>query len=293
MIGSNWKYKELDFTNVSTMDNRFVMQDVQFDSGVRIATTDNSNAHWSRISKALGNGRLFTFNWAIYSEDRYKRGVTYKTLVNTFLIESDPSKNQFYDLEWVDDLGDPKTVKAAVFSEPTASNGLCDPITRVQRSLYSVTPNIYDPFVKEETGWTGLIGWVAYPYSLPDPWGGYSGAVRCVNNGNRPAPCKIEVTGNAENVRIYNMSTLGTNGITYFYELTGTTTSLVLDNTDTVLVDSDGLLTQTVTDNGMDASFKRQAGQTLLLQPWINDIVVLAEGNPEVKITFRDTYKLP
>ena len=293
MIGSNWKYKDLDFSSVKLLDNSFVLQNVQYDSWIRISSSENSNAHWSRISRALANGRLFTFTGAVYAADRYKRWSTYDKIINEILIESDPDANQIYDLCRQDDMWRDRTVKAAVFSEPIGSNGTCDPIIKLQRSLASVSPNVYNPIVKEETGWLWLIGGTPYPYSLPDPWWGYSGAIRCVNNGNRPAPCKIEVIGESENVQIYNMSSKWPNGIKYFYRLNGKTTNLVLDNTEEVLAESDGIITQKVTDNWMDASFKRESGQTLLLQPWVNDIVVLGTGNPEVKISFRDTYKLP
>ena len=289
MIWRYWKYNWLDLSDEIWMQTRFMMQSSQYTAPVRISTTANSNDFGGRLSKALTDWRLFNFSGVVFDDSRYWRGAAYERIYNKIMVESDPSKNQFYDLTWIDDLDKPKTVKAAVYSEPIATNWIWQNYTNLEFSLYSTSPRIYNPTVEVCEWWTWFFWWVAYPYSLGDPWWGCGFPVVCINNGNWAAPVRIEVFWDCEDIKIFNVSNLS-----YALRMEWEFKDFVYDNTENVSIESNGKISQIITDQGADVSRKRQSWQWILLEPWANNIVVTVKSwTPTVKITFRDTFKLP
>ena len=292
MLWKSYKYKWLDFTDLGQeqlLQSQwycYVLQDVIKDTTTRTDVTNRANFHGGFSSETLANPRLLTFTGKVVWLTKAQRHLWFNALVSTIQPEGNPNiqNRWFYDLLFEDDGGTEKLLYAKVFTPPTATNWLDDPIIEYTFELLCESEKVYGVQNKQVTWWKAVVWWMTLPTTLPTVLWWFAWAIEVINDGNWIAPCKIQVVGTATNPKIYNLTN------NQKYRLWLVTDNLILDNRN---INNNPLETFIVTNNWFNVKANRLSGSDIFLQPWTNHIAVVTDvwsEDIQVIITYKDTY---
>lgn len=292
MLGKNYRYKWLDFTDL-TQHNlyasdwySYVLQNNIKDTTTRTDVTNKANFHWWYSSETLVNPRLITFSWKVVWFTKDKRHIWWNELVSAIQPEANPNiqNRGFYPLYFQDDWWNERVIYAKVYSPPTATNWLSDPVIEYTFELLSESEKVYSPATKTETGSLWAFWGFTLPTTLPTTIWWFVGTIEVENEWNWIAPCKIQIVGTCTNPKIFNL----TNWMKY--RLWATTENLILDNRN---LNNNPLENFIVTNNWFNVKAQRLSWSDIFLQPGINNIVVISDNPSDtatVTITYRDTF---
>jgi len=292
MIWINRQYKWIDFTDSVQYASRvangygvFIQNEVHWTT-TRTDVFDRANYHGGYSSETLAGGRLFTFDCIAVWSTKAQRNTIRNTIVAALQPEPNPwaSNRGFYDLDFDDDWWNARTVKAKVFTPPTPTNDLDDPLIRFTFELYAEEEKIYWDTEKTTSGTVGYLWGFTLSTPLPYTTAWYINIISVTNAGNRAAPFKMQLLGEAVNPKIINL----TNGNKYRIEKT--TTNYIFDNRNLNNLPTERLV---VMDNWLDIRAYRSSGASIYLDPWVNELVVITDNHDTtntVEFTFRDSY---
>jgi len=291
MLWRKFAYRWLDLTDGVQSD--IVLIDNVRNIPLRTQLYNRANYHGTYTSSTLAWGRLFIFRGQIFGETKAERRAGRKKLIDVIQPEPNPNayNRGFYELTWETDWGIEMTTMAKVYQAPEATNWLDDPIIEFTFSLYAESEKVYEPTQKTASGWIWFFIGTPLSTPLPTPFSWYAWAISCTNEGNRPAPIKVNVVGSCDNPRIINT----TNSQKYYIGNGSnpyTSTNLVYDNRNLDNSPTEQLI---VTDQWTNIKQYRTQGGDIFLEPWENHLVVLADDYPNsssVTITWRDSYFL-
>jgi len=292
MLGKNFKYKWIDFTDSVQLSNRdtlgysIIIRDKTNTSDIRYNTTNKSNFHWVYLSPSLLWWRRFEFECSIIADTCEAKDSAYNYIFWILQPDYNPySLNRgFYDLEWEDCTWLTKTTKAKVTQMPQPEGEQCTPTMDFTFVLESETPDIYSTTEKTATGTIGFHWWFTLSTPLPTPLSWWAGTIELNNEWNRNAPIQVRVEGNCINPKIINITN------NQAYKLDTTTTDLVYNNRN---INNRPTETLVVTDLWNDIRQFRKSWIGVTLDPWLNNLVVLTDNYPNdaiVTVSFRDTY---
>lgn len=292
MLWKAYRYKWLDFTdlfqhNLYQIDGySYLLQDVIKDTTTRTEVTNKANFHGWFSSETLVNPRLLTFTWKVVWLTKEKRHLWFNALVSAIKPEWNPNiqNRGFYELQFQDDNGTEKVLYAKVFTPPTATNWLSDPVIEYSFELLCESEKVYGATIKTETGWQSYFGGMTLPTTLPTTFWWFVWSLEVENEWNWIAPCKIQVVGTATNPKVYNLTNWQK------YRLWMVTENLVLDNRN---INNNPTENFIVTNNWFNVKSWRLSWSDIFLQPWVNNIAVISDDPSEiftVTITYRDTY---
>lgn len=292
MLWQAYKYKWLDFTdlfqhNLYQSDGySYLLQDVIKDTTARTDLTNKANFHWWFSSETLANPRLITFTWKVIGMTKEKRHLWFNALVSAIQPEWNPNLQNrwFYDLQFQDDNGTDKILYAKVYTPPTATNWLSDPVIEYSFELLCESEKVYGSTNKIIYGNRSYFWWLTLPTTLPTAIWWFVGSTEVNNEWNWIAPCKIQIVWTATNPKIYNLTNWQK------YRLGITTENLVLDNRN---INNNPTESFVVTNNGFNVKSQRLSWADIFLQPWLNNIAVISDDPSEtftVTITYKDTY---
>ena len=292
MIGKARKYKWLDFTSAIQIASQvsnwysYILQDIKKDVALRTQSYDRANYHWWFSSETLAWPRLFTFSGVAIWTTKPQRDSALKLIMAQIKPEWNPNiqNRWFYDLNWKTDWWEDRTCKAKVYSLPSVTNWLDDPIIQFSFELYSETEKIYSPTTQIVTWWRWYLGWMTLPATLPNYFTNFLADIEVNNWWDWYAPCKISVVWKASDIQILNL----TNG--NVYRNNWVTTDFVLDNTN---ISNNPTELLVVTDLWANIKSNRNSWADIFLNPWLNKLVVLTSDpseTPTVYISWRDTF---
>ena len=231
MLGRNYTYKWYDLSDFNFSVNSTALQNVTKNVFTREASFNFSNTHWSFIGPTLESERVFTFSGVIHDTDEIVREQKFYELYSIFAPESNPFDEQFHDLTWETKAGSSRFVKAKVLEPPRPTNGLCDPTIEFTIGLKAASGDVFDPQQRIATGGVWFIGGTTLDTTLSTTMYEVQDSILLNNEGDRRATCRVEITGDLINPKLFILDETETN-ILYFLRIDATTTSLVVENTD-------------------------------------------------------------
>lgn len=262
MIGKNYNYNGFDMTDRVAIWLWFALQDVDITTVQRQNITDNANDHWSKSSRTLESGRLFSFVWLVSCITKEARGVAWELITNAINIEPFMNTEYLHNLTFQTDQWEDRQVKVLVKSKPKWTNWLHKPEINFTFELYAPWNELYG-VTKHIINWSSaFFGGTSFSNNFGDSRWEFSWDGVCINQWNYKAGCTITINWTLVNPMIKNI----TNWLQY--KINGTTNNLVLDSKDW----------WTVEDNWVDISNLREYWSAILLSPWTNTIWVFSDG---------------
>lgn len=290
MIGKNFKYKDLDFSDVSqqllqqTHNYCYPLQQVDYQLQPRTQTILNENYHWGLLSRTLYGVRYFNFEWIAIGLEKEQRGTVHHLLRSNLNIEANPQKNPYYTLSWLTDDERPVFCKAKVSESITFKNNLWDIRMPYDFQLASPNEKYYSTELKTIKKQLSKSGGTALWTPLSTALCGYGGEIIVENKGNRQAPIRLEVKGKCTNLKILNLTN------SQKFRVEAITEDFVYDNQNLDFLPNKELV---VEDKWINIKPRRSTGGQIYLEPWFNRLVVLTDDSSEqanITLFYRDTY---
>ena len=293
MIWKDYKWNGVDISGKDFGTTFQLMQNVTKDLSVRGFTFNLANNHGGVVWPRIANPRLFTFNMAVANSDEYIRENSLSKIQELFHVSWNINRQESWVLSWSTKDNKRRYCNAMVFTPPTVTNGLCDPIVNVTAELIAQDPRVFDPN-------TVCVEWLPYMSPgnyldnlLPNLLWTNDDGIRCENAGDWDAPVRIEVAGRMVNPKIYIYNEWD---LVYFLKIEWVTNNLVIDTRN-----SSSPLSRdrfVVTDNGINISGKIKlegGGWPLFLGSGTNFVQVYPENfieaeNHPVKVIYEHTY---
>lgn len=164
MIGKQFRYKELDFTDElqrQLMDSKgycYPLQNISYNLQERTQISLNENYHGGLLSSTLYGVRYFDFEGVAVGMDKEHRGLVTHLLRSQINLEANPQKNPYYHLFWLSDDGRPVFCKAKVTKAIELKNALGDIRMPYTFQLASPSEKYYGIELKEVTKRLGSAG---------------------------------------------------------------------------------------------------------------------------------------
>ena len=293
MLNKNFLYKGIDFSTTAQQLSQatnwysYILKNYSMTPWLRTDYFDMANYHGSFTSETLSSWRTLTFDFELFGDDCEKRAIWWNALLSAIQPEQNPWSltRWFYKLNMYDCDAWDKFVYAKVVTlpDPTLPD-ICKKNFTFTFSLYSESEKVFWDTYNTSTWTIGFQGWMTLATTLPTTLSGYVWYITCTNDWNWAAPINLSLIWDVTNPKIINI----TNGNKY--RITKSTTNLIYNN---INLENDPTKRLLVTDAGVNISAYRDSGAGIYLEPWDNDLVILADSytwTPTAAISRYDTY---
>lgn len=290
MLGKNRKYKELDFSDLHQRSlqkkygRSYALQEKHDDLASRTEEYTNANYHGGILSHSLYGVRYLNFAGVGIWRTKKERGEVLRRLQNILSLPHGLKDQEYFDLYWETDDGQPRTCKAKVSQALSCRHQLKSYKFDYTFQLACPSEKVYGLETKIKKIARAFFGGIPLAMDFPQQIGNFAGGGKVVNEWNWYAPLKIQVAGKATNPKIYNIVT------GEVIRIQAVTQNLIFDNRNLNFSEGRAWLLE---DGGQDISSKRMTGKDLYLAPGENHIAVITDmpdENPEIIITRRDTF---
>lgn len=290
MLGKNRKYKELDFSDQhqralqKEYGRSYALQEKHDDLASRTEEYINANYHGGILSHSLYGVRYLNFAGVGIGRTKKERGEVLRWLQDILSLPHGLKDQEYFDLYWETDDGQPRTCKAKVSQALSCKHQLKDYKFDYTFQLACPSEKVYGLETKTKQIPRGFFGWVPLQQGLDFAMSGFGGGGKLVNEGNRYAPVKIQIVGTCTNPKIYNLTT------GEVIRIESKTENLIFDNRNLDFKEGKDWILE---NYGQDISAKRSTWKDLYLAPGENHIVVITDmptENPEIYVTWRDTF---
>jgi hypothetical protein len=213
MLGYNWKFKgtTIPTTVADGIANKWMVVDIVWNT-TTVENSEVSRQDWHGIisNPTYARSRLITITGVVYSNiatDRATKGTARNAIDSLFQLETFPATaNGFYDLEFTDDDGTDKVLKAKVYSKIDYTAEVAENYANFSVNLIAQDPIILGKTLRTGSGGYGIVGGMVLPTTLPVSLNGGVGSFSLTNYGNFASPVVARVTGDILNPKVLNIT---------------------------------------------------------------------------------------
>lgn len=286
----NWVYDSFNDSKHLNESEILFLEDVEDDAKVRIDVVNNSNRHGWFIWPWIIEPRLITMKWKIFAPSdenwlpqlwRLEKKI--EELKRNLSVESNPMNNWYHELRWWTRYNEQRVTMAKVRTMPIIRHSGVNPYVDFTLELVCWDPFYYHPTVRTAV-WTNTVMWWSYlPHVLPYSWDTSAwSSIQVDNKWNAIALCSINVQWNGENVTIFNTTNW------YKTRVSWSITNLTVETVQTQSLE----LQVIVRENTTNLRPRIAYWAWIVLDPWVNEIVILSDNTDILvaTVTWRDTY---